>query len=115
MPEIQLPEDEFERFVLLAVVELDLDDETPVHSFDIRECCGERTEHVAFASGGVERARVMRALDALTEAGLLEEAEVTSPVGKGRPAHELAVDPEIVIEALREDEALSEYVTSIRD
>jgi hypothetical protein len=51
MVELQTPEDPFERFVLLAVAELSLAGETPVHSFDVRECCGDRTAHVSFASG----------------------------------------------------------------
>jgi hypothetical protein len=113
MVELQTPEDPFERFVLLAVAELSLAGETPVHSFDVRECCGDRTAHVSFASGGVERARVMRALESLAATGLLRDAEVTSPVGKGRPAHELTVDAATVVERFRSDETVGGYADSI--
>jgi hypothetical protein len=111
----ELPETPFERFVLLTVADLTQEDEAPVHSFDVREQCTAHTVDVTCAEGGVERAAVLQALEALVEFGALAETETTSPVGKGRPGFELTGDPAAIIDALAADDAVGTYAASLQD
>lgn len=110
-----LPDRPFQRFVLLAAADLAMHDDAPFHSFDVRERCVDRTTDVTCAEGGVERAAVLQALEALADAGLLAETEVSSPVGKGRPGYDLTVDQTAVVEALADDDAVGAYAASLRD
>lgn len=107
----------FQRFVLLAVLELDRTGATPVYSFDVRDRCVERLEDLAVDRFvGVTREEVIKALSALAAADLLaeERPDGESPVGKGRPAYSLAVDATVALDALAEDDALAPVVGELR-
>ena len=110
-----LPELPFQRFVLLAAADLAMHDDAPFHSFDIRERCVAHTADVTCAEGGVDRATVLGALETLADSDILAESEVTSPVGKGRPGYDLAVDPAAVVGALVDDDAVGAYAASLRE
>jgi hypothetical protein len=115
MKEQTLPERPFQRFVLLAVADLALEDRQPIHSFDVRERCTARTADVTCAEGGVERAAVLRALESMTGEGPLTEVEATSPVGKGRPGYELDPEPDAIVDELVHDASVESYAASLRD
>jgi hypothetical protein len=108
-----IPDDPFERFVLLAMVDLEQTGETPAHSFDVRDRCAEHVDRVHGVGGGVGRNEVYRALETLTEAGLVSSEQTSSPVGKGRPAHALAADPGEVLAALEADADVGEYAATL--
>ena len=112
MQRTALPDTPFQRFVLLAVADLALEDRLPVHSFDVRERCTARTGSVTCAEGGIERTAVLHALEALSGDGPLTEVEVTSPVGKGRPGFDLDPGPAEVVAALVSDESVGDYARS---
>ncbi len=108
----------FQRFVLLAVVELDRAGETPVYSFDVRDRCAGRLDDLAGDRfGGVTREEVIKALSALAAADLLAEdrPDGESPVGKGRPAYSLAVDAAAALGTLAEDDALAPVVGELQE
>ena len=108
-----------QRFVLLAVADLDAQGETPVRSFDVRDFCKSHAGDLDGnqLGGGVTRETVIRALSELEAAGLLEEDVVgdQSPVGKGRPAYSLADGSEAVLEELAADEHVGGLAASIRE
>jgi hypothetical protein len=97
-----------QRFVLVAVADLDTREGSGARSFDVREFCEAHLEALdgdPFGGGGVTRQGVIRALSELEAAGLLEEnVGDTSPVGKGRPVYSLAEDPADVLAALAADD-----------
>lgn len=100
----------FEQFVLLSVIELSADGETPAHSYDVTETAKARMDELDRPPfGGIERQEVISALGNLAEAGLLAKAETEDAVGKGRPAYELAVDADDVVESLADDEDVGPY------
>ncbi|MDS0283516.1 hypothetical protein [Haloarcula onubensis] len=104
----------FEQFVLLSVVELSADGETPTHSYDVTETAKARMDVLDRPPfGGIERQEVISALGNLAEAGLLAKAETEDAVGKGRPAYELAVEAGDVIESLEDDEDVGPYARSL--
>lgn len=104
----------FEQFVLLSVIELSVEGETPAHSFEVTETAKARIDDVDRASfGGIERQEVITALGSLAEAGLLEKAETTDAVGKGRPAYELAVEADEVLEPLSGADDVGSYAQSL--
>ena len=106
----------FQRYVVLAVFVHEDRDETPVQTFDVRDFC---VDHLPALDGtpfegGVSRESVIRALSALEEQGVLESEVVdASPVGKGRPAYMLAVDPGSVREALVDDDLFTGLVRDL--
>lgn len=105
-----------QRFVLLAVVDLASREESPVHSYDVKRTCESLSEVIEgelFA--GVSRQEVINALTALEEDGLLREERVESPVGKGRPAYELAVPAGTVLDALGDDGRVERVVERVRE
>lgn len=107
-----------QRFVLLAVADLDAREGTGARSFDVREFCEEHLEKLdgnPFGGGGVTRQAIIRALSALEAMGLLEEnVGDRSPVGKGRPLYSLADDAEAVLGALAADEHVGPLAESVR-
>lgn len=104
----------FEQFVLLSVAELAVADRTPAHSYDVTKTAKARLDDVERDTfGGVERQAVITTLGSLAEEGLLDKAETKSPIGKGRPAYELAVDAETVIAELAGDGAVGSYADSL--
>lgn len=107
--------DAFDRFVLLAVAEFDLNGESPVISYDVMERCRERADGHTEFTGGVERRKVMNALSRLADAGLLsEERTDTNPSGKGRPEYRLAVSVDDVLDAFEDDDRVGSYVADLR-
>ena len=104
----------FEQFVLLSVVELSSDEATPAHSYDVTETAKARMDDLDRPPfGGIERQEVITALGNLAEAGLLAKAETEDAVGKGRPAYELAVDADSVVDSLTEDDDVGPYARSL--
>lgn len=98
------------QLVLLAVTELERDDQIPVQTHDVRQACKNRLEDVDRSIGGtVTEADVMRSLYTLEDEGLVTEVnrQGRSPTGKGRPAYELAVDPKRVTKGI-DDELLAD-------
>lgn len=111
--------DRFHRFVLLAVADLTVRDDPPVHSFDVTALCEELLDEFAqldeLFSGGVTRNRVITALNELEADDLLETGRTRSATGKGRPAYSLAVDVEHVLDRLEPNEAFTPAVEHVRD
>jgi hypothetical protein len=106
----------FEQFVLLSVVELAAAGETPAHSYDVTETAKARIDDIDRAPfGGVERQEVITALASLAEAGLLAKEETESPVGKGRPAYALAVDPDAALADLAGSDDVGSYAETLSD
>ena len=104
----------FEQFVLLSVVELSTDGVTPAHSYDVTERAKERIDDLDRPPfGGIERREVITALRNLAEAGLLAKTETEDAVGKGRPAYELAVEADGVLDSLSEDDDVGSYARSL--
>lgn len=106
----------FEQFVLLSVVELARDGATPAHSYDVTETAKARIDDVDRDQfGGVERQEVITALSSLADEGLLAKEETESPVGKGRPAYALAVDPETVLSDLGGADDVGSYAAALAE
>jgi hypothetical protein len=104
----------FEQFVLLSVVELAEADETPAHSYDVTETAKARLDEVdRDPFGGIERQEVITALSSLADEGLLSKEETESPVGKGRPAYALAVDPGTVLSDLTGSDDVGSYAEAL--
>lgn len=107
-----------QRFVLLAVVDLDAREESGARSFDVREFCEVHAEELdddPFGGGGVTRQRVIRALTSLESTGLLQEnVGDQSPVGKGRPTYSPPDDPGAILDALADDDHVGSVARSIR-
>jgi Cdc6-like AAA superfamily ATPase len=106
-----------QRVVLLGIVELSEQGETPAHSGEVkRTCAGRLREIEGDVVGGISESEVIRALNDLAAEGILSQDEVEdrSPVGKGRPAYSLSVDPAEALDTLREDERLGALVDEIR-
>ncbi|SFB68900.1 hypothetical protein SAMN05444422_101194 [Halobiforma haloterrestris] len=97
---------QLEQAVLLGVVILHQADETPVDTHEIGRTCRKEIAEGSDRLGTIREADVIRSLYRLEDEDLVEEIDAnrTSPTGKGRPAYELAVDPDAVYEAV--DEAL---------
>jgi hypothetical protein len=107
-----------QRFVLLAVADLDAREGTGARSFDVREFCEAHLEDLGgdpFGGGGVTRQGVLRALSKLDAAGLLQEnVGDQSPVGKGRPIYSLAEDADTVLTTLADDDQFGPLAESLR-
>jgi predicted transcriptional regulator len=105
----------FEQFVLLSIVELSTAGETPAHSYEVTETAKARTEDIdRDPFGGIERQEVITALGSLADAGLLAKSETKDAVGKGRPAYELAVGADEVLDPLSGDDNVGSYAQSLR-
>lgn len=101
-----------ETVVLLGVVaRLDETDGT-ARADEIRSVCNERLDAV---TGRLSEADVARALNQLTDLGLLEHraSDEASAVGKGRPSYVLEPEPEVVLDALRDDDAVASLAETV--
>lgn len=101
-----------QRIVLLGILEAEVSGEAPVESSELKEAIGEYVEQLdsQFASRPKEQ-DVMRALNVLgTEPYIGEVTTSTSTSGKGRPKYSLEVEPDILIEALSEDETVGKFI-----
>lgn len=99
-----------ERLVLYELAELDRDGRTPAQATDVLTSCRGRLGDLDDVVGGrLSEADLMSACRTLEDRGLVEEQTpgATSPVGKGRPAYELAVEAETVREFVAEDDRLT--------
>ena len=99
-----------ERLVLHELAELERDGRTPAQATDVLvECRGRLTELDVVVVGRLTEGDLVRACRTLEDRGLVTEnlPDSTSPVGKGRPAYDLAVDTETVREFVRDDERLA--------
>ena len=107
-----------QRFVLLAVADLDGQGESGARSFDVREFCETHAGELdgdPFGGGGITRQGIIRALTALEATGLLREnVGDQSPVGKGRPIYSLADDPDAILDALASDDHVGPLARSVR-
>lgn len=106
--------DPFERFVLLAVADLTRRGEAPARSDTVLSWCRDHEDGAPAPRGVTERA-VIDALESLQATDLLTREEIRSPVGKGRPAHALAVDPSEVFDALADDDAVGSLAAERRE
>ncbi|WP_226023273.1 hypothetical protein [Halomicrobium salinisoli] len=106
----------FEQFVLLAVTELSVDEETPAHSFAVAKRCKAHLDDVDREPfGGIERREVTTALGSLADDGLLRKERTESATGKGRPAYALDVDPERVVDGVDDDAGVGPYAEQLRE
>lgn len=105
-----------QRVVLLGLVSLAEREACPAHSFEIRRECAALEHDVDDVLGGLSEADVMRALNELQAIGLVEEhaLEDPSPVGKGRPNYEPAVDSKSLLDVLSDDHRVGRVVTHVR-
>ncbi|WP_265110133.1 hypothetical protein [Halosolutus halophilus] len=94
-----------DQAVLLGVVALDRDGETPVQTPELRRVCKARLEDVETVVGTLTEADVMRSLYRLEDEGVVEEVDraETSPTGKGRPAYALNDSPDAIVDAIEDD------------
>lgn len=96
-----------ERLVLLALAEFERSDRAPAQALAVLDQCRDHLEAVEGVVGeSLSEADLMRACRELQAADLVAEhsSDQTSPVGKGRPEFELAVDPSAVEELLAGDD-----------
>lgn len=99
-----------QRLALISVARLAADDDTPAHAGAIARAC---SRHVSGVEGdvvvdSVSEAAATRALNEL-EAGDLVRMTTDgsdSPIGKGRPEYEPAVDVATLREAFDDDDRL---------
>lgn len=101
-----------ERFVLLALAEVEERGQTPANALALLDRCREReAERSEVVCGRFSEADLVSACRSLAGRGLVAEADAgeTSPAGKGRPEYELsdAVDAAAVKGLAREDERLT--------
>ncbi|MFC4543954.1 PadR family transcriptional regulator [Halosolutus amylolyticus] len=94
-----------DQAVLLGVVALDRDGETPVQTPELRQVCKTRLDGVETVVGTLTEADVMRSLYRLEDEGIVEEiaGSETSPTGKGRPAYALNEGPDAIVDAVDDD------------
>ena len=98
-----------ERLVLYELAELEADGRTPARATDVLRTCRGHLEGLDEVVGGrLTEGDLVRSCRTLEDRGLVSETkpDSTSPVGKGRPAYELAVEREAVREFVRDDERL---------
>ncbi|WP_290814414.1 hypothetical protein [Halovivax sp.] len=100
-----------ERVVLLGVIDRA---DGSVRPDEVRSTCNER---FTVETGRLSEADVSRALNVLEANGVLEchREKNPSPVGKGRPSYELAVDADDALAELEKYEGISSLASSIRE
>ena len=105
-----------ERVVLAGVAGLATDGETPAHTGEVGAVCRDALAAVGggVVDGTLTEAAVSRALNRLDAGGLVDGTrDETSAAGKGRPRFELATDPQALLDALGDDEAVSPVVAHV--
>lgn len=106
-----------ERVTLLGLTYLTTRGDVPAHPGQVVETCTWTFDDLGGeVLGDLSEADVSRALNALDADGLVEQAfgDEQSPVGKGRPQYELAVDAETVLDSYADDERLTDVVAFVR-
>jgi hypothetical protein len=106
-----------QRLVLLSLVALDREDETPANTLAVRDCCGDHVDEFAEAVVGTPtEVDVIHALNELAATDLVSETRRDpSPTGKGRPVYDTEVGAERIFEALSEDERVADAVDRVRE
>lgn len=102
-----------EGLVLLSLLEVESE---PAQTHNLRRTCLSLAERIDDpVIGRVSEADIIRSLYSLEAAGVVAEHEPaeSSPIGKGRPKYELAVEKETVLEAARERSALEGIVDDV--
>ncbi|WP_251341229.1 hypothetical protein [Haloplanus halophilus] len=101
-----------QRLTLLGIARLSDAGETPAHAGEIARVCAEEATDVEDVVGSVSEADVTRALNELDAAEHVRTADdgERSPVGKGRPAYELAHETTTLVEAFGDDDRLRRVV-----
>ncbi|AZH24633.1 hypothetical protein [Haloplanus aerogenes] len=102
-----------QRLTLISVTQLATDGETPAHAGEIARACSRRVDDVdADVIGSVSEAATTRALNELEAEGLVRMATdgSDSPVGKGRPEYEPALDRTTLLKAFDDDERLEQLL-----
>lgn len=106
------------RIVLLAVASLAASGETPAHSGAIRSTCVSLLATVDDDPlGTLAEADTVRAVNELEAADVLAETDPVdrSPVGKGRPRYDLAVDADRVLAGVEGDDRLADLAATVRE
>lgn len=96
-----------QRITLISLVQLSEAGETPAHAGEIGRTCSRQVDAVdADVVGSLSEAATTRALNELEAADLVRMATdgSDSPVGKGRPEYEPAVDRTTLYDALVDDD-----------
>lgn len=103
-----------QRVVLLGLTTLERDDETPAQVHVITRTTKTHAEAIDDL-GKLTEAEVDSALNALEADGVVSSPSMgdSSPVGKGRPAYEPAIDTETLLDALAADERLASAVDRV--
>lgn len=99
-----------QRIVLCCLLEYEEAGETPVNTAVLREAATDGLETAdTGAAGSLSEADVMRALNALSGTGLVEEQrpDARSPVGKGRPEYALSAETGRIRKELAADERVA--------
>ncbi|WP_255198657.1 hypothetical protein [Halorarius litoreus] len=107
-----------ERVTLLGLTYLTVRGDVPAHTGQVVETCTWTFDDLGGeVLGNLSEADVSRALNALEASGGVEQVfgDEQSPVGKGRPRYELAVDAERVLASYDDDERLVDIVAFVRD
>lgn len=101
-----------EQLVLLGLVQVEQEGQTPVESLTVKERTIEFLEACeADTVGTLSEREVMRALNSLgTKPYLNEYISNTSPTGKGRPQYALDCSPDEVIQQMTGNERLGDVV-----
>lgn len=106
------------RIVLLAVTELTVRGETPAHSGTVRSASIRLLEAVENDPlGNLAESDTVRALNELEAAGVVAAVDLaeSSPVGKGRPGYELAVESDALLAELGEDDRVRALVETVQE
>jgi predicted ArsR family transcriptional regulator len=103
-----------QRVVMLGLTTLERDGETPAQVHVVTRTVKTHVEAIDDI-GKLTEAEVDSALHALEADGVVESPSTddTSPVGKGRPAYEPAVDVDALLDTLAADERLASAVDQI--
>lgn len=103
-----------ERLVLLELAAAERRGGTPTPALDVLDGCRSRLEALEeVAAGRFTEADLVRACRRLDERGLVTQVEPDerSPVGKGRPAYELAADPDAIRTVVSDDDRFGDRST----
>lgn len=102
-----------ERVVLAELADCTRNDDCPIAALDLLAGCRSRVEELDdLVVGRVTEAELMRSCQSLGATELVTEIppDDTSPVGKGRPEYELAIDAESIHEFATEDHVLGDLL-----
>jgi hypothetical protein len=105
-----------QRYVLLGAVALERDGQSTFQSYEVRDFCVDHLDSLREDpfEGGITREAVIRALSKLEAVGTVRtDFEDRSPVGKGRPTYQLAVDADGLIERLAAEPLFADLADTV--